>query len=216
MSSSPLFPLRRLTIALVLALSAIFSLALPADATPPGIPSPAEAEAEEMLAELTIAPEGSQSQYSRAKFPHWITVSGTCNTREWVLRRDGMGVQTGPDCSPTSGSWLSPYDGATWFDASDVDIDHVVPLAEAWRSGASEWTQPQRQSFANDLNGPQLIAVTDNLNQAKGDRSPDQWRPPLMSYWCVYASMWTDVKHTWKLTATTTEVAALHDMLRPC
>lgn len=214
MSRSSLFPLRRVTTALALSLGAVFSLTLPASATPPGIPSPAEAAG--MLAELTIAPEGSQSQYSRAKFPHWTTVSGTCNTREWVLRRDGVAVQTGPDCAPTSGSWPSPYDGATWSDASDVDIDHVVPLAEAWRSGASEWTQPQRQSFANDLNGPQLIAVTDNVNQAKSDQSPDQWKPPLMSYWCSYASMWTDIKHTWKLTATSAELVALHDMLNTC
>lgn len=169
-----------------------------------------------MLAELAIAPEGSQSGYSRDRFPHWTTVSGTCNTREWVLRRDGEGVQTGSDCQPTSGTWPSPYDGATWSNASDVDIDHVVPLAEAWRSGASEWTQSQRQEFANDLDGPQLIAVTDNVNQAKGDQSPDQWKPPLMSYWCVYSSMWVDVKNTWELAATSTEAATLDDMLDTC
>lgn len=169
-----------------------------------------------MLAELTVAPEGSLSGYSREKFPHWSTVSGTCNTREWVLRRDGIAVQTGPNCSPTSGSWSSPYDGETWSDPSDVDIDHVVPLAEAWRSGASGWTQAQRQEFANDLADPQLLAVTDNVNQSKGDQSPDQWKPPLTSYWCTYAIMWTDVKHAWSLTATSDEVAALNSMLDTC
>lgn len=169
-----------------------------------------------MLTELTIAPEGAISGYSRAKFPHWTTVSGTCNTREWVLRRDGVGVQTGPDCYPTSGSWFSPYDGATWSSPSDVDIDHVVPLAEAWRSGASDWTHSRRQEFANDLRDPQLIAVTDNVNQAKGDQSPDLWKPPLMSYWCTYAEMWVDVKHSWDLTVTSAEVTALTDMLTAC
>ena len=182
--------------------------------TPPSTPSPAQAEL--MLAGLTIAPRGSGSGYSREQFPHWTTVSGTCNTREWVLRRDGVGVQTDSDCHPTSGSWHSPYDGATWTKPSDVDIDHVVPLAEAWRSGASGWTTARRSSFANDLNNPQLIAVTDNVNQAKGDQSPDRWKPPLPSYWCTYASMWIDVKYTWDLTATNAEVAALDTMLATC
>ncbi|MGH3917340.1 MAG: HNH endonuclease family protein [Pseudonocardiaceae bacterium] len=203
---------------MVTAFTLVFGVALsctpPASATPPGIPSLAEAKT--MLAELTTAAEGPQSGYSREKFPHWTIVSGTCDTRERVLLRDGVGVQVGPGCSPTSGSWPSPYDGATWSDASDVDIDHVVPLAEAWRSGASGWTQADRGSFANDLHGPQLIAVTDNVNQAKSDQSPDQWKPPLMSYWCTYASMWVEVKHTWHLTATSAEVTALDDMLNTC
>lgn len=169
-----------------------------------------------MLAGLTVAPEGSSSGYSREKFPHWVTISGNCNTREWVLRRDGVGVQTGSNCYPASGSWPSPYDGATWYHPSDVDIDHVVPLAEAWRSGASGWSESKRTSFANDLSNPQLIAVTDNVNQSKGDQSPDQWKPPLTSYWCTYASMWIDVKYTWDLTATNAEVNALDNMLDTC
>lgn len=212
----PLNQKRWVTVALCLGLVMGTGVVLSpsAGATPPSIPSPAQAEA--MLVGLSIAPEGSGSGYSRDLFPHWSTVSGACNTREWVLRRDGMGVQTGSDCYPTSGSWPSPYDGATWSNPSDVDIDHVVPLAEAWRSGASGWTTSRRSSFANDLNNPQLIAVTDNVNQAKGDQSPDQWKPPLTSYWCTYASMWIDVKYTWELTATNAEVAALDTMLATC
>ena len=70
--------------------------------------------------------------YSRDEFPHWHTVSGACNTREVVLQRDGTGVVQDSACAATSGSWKSPYDGATWTAASDVDIDHMVPLANAW------------------------------------------------------------------------------------
>ena len=73
----------------------------------------------------------------------------------------------------------TPYDGANWTAASDLDIDHVVPLKNAWISGAWAWTSSKRESFANDLADPQLIAVTDNVNQAKGDKSPDAWKPPL-------------------------------------
>jgi hypothetical protein len=83
-------------------------------------------------------------------------VSGACNTREQVLKRDGTGVVTDSSCAATSGTWYSPYDGATWHAASDVDIDHMVPLAEAWRSGAWAWTTAQRQAYANDLGGPEL------------------------------------------------------------
>jgi hypothetical protein len=101
-------------------------------------------------------------------------------------------------CGATSGSWLSPYDGETWTAASDVDIDHLVPLSNAWKvsldhlagwtarvinkywqSGASSWTKAERQAFANDLENPQLLAVTDNVNASKGDKGPEDWKPPL-------------------------------------
>jgi hypothetical protein len=105
-----------------------------AHATPPNIPTASTAAAR--LAELTVAAESHASTYNRDLFPHWITISGACNTRETVLRRDGTNVATDSSCAATSGSWFSPYDGATWTAASDIDIDHMVPLAEAWRSGA--------------------------------------------------------------------------------
>ncbi len=73
---------------------------------------------------------------------------------------------------PPPDPWYSPYDGATWTAASDVDIDHMVPLAEAWASGAWAWTTSQRQTYANDLGGPELWAVTDSVSQSKGDKDP--------------------------------------------
>ena len=185
-----------------------------ASATPPGIPSAATAKSD--LAGLTVKADGSLDGYSRDKFPHWIDQGNSCNTREVVLKRDGTNVKTGSDCAPTSGSWFSPYDGATWTAASDVDIYHVVPLADAWRTGASAWTTAQRQAYANALTDPQLIAVTDNVNQQKGDKSPDQWKPPLTSYWCTYAEMWVAVKAKFDLTVNTAEKAALTDLLGRC
>ena len=98
---------------------------------PPNIPSATTARTQ--LAGLTVAAQGPQTGYSRDLFPHWITQSGTCNTREQVLKRDGTNVVTNDACASTSGSWFSPYDGATWSAASDVDIDHVVPLSNAWK-----------------------------------------------------------------------------------
>ncbi|MDP9841211.1 HNH endonuclease family protein [Streptosporangium lutulentum] len=183
-------------------------------ATPPNIPSAATAATR--LATLTVAPETNQSSYDRALFNHWITVSGACNTRETVLKRDGVGVVAGSNCAPTSGRWYSPYDGATWTAASDVDIDHMVPLAEAWRSGAHAWTSAQRQAYANDLGGPELWAVTDNVNQSKGDQDPTTWQPSLSSFRCTYARAWIQVKYYWKLTLQSAERTALQNMLATC
>ena len=186
----------------------------PAVATPPGIPSAATAQSQ--LDELTVAAEANAGSYDRDLFPHWITISGTCNTRETVLKRDGRYVVTSSACAATSGSWYSPYDGATWSAASDVDIDHVVPLAEAWRSGASSWTTSRRQSFANDLTRPQLIAVTDNVNQAKGDKDPAEWLPSYTSARCRYVQEWVAVKIRWRLTVNTTEKSTLTSLANGC
>ncbi|WP_308198746.1 GmrSD restriction endonuclease domain-containing protein [Actinomadura litoris] len=125
-------------------------------------------------------------------------------------------MQTDSSCAAVSGTWYSPYDGATWTQASDLDIDHMVPLAEAWRSGASAWTTSRRQAFANDLESSQLWAVTDNLNQAKGDKDPAKWFPPLSSFRCMYARSWIDVKYRYDLTADEAERTALNGMLDTC
>ncbi|SDP84209.1 HNH endonuclease family protein [Lentzea jiangxiensis] len=191
-----------------------FGSVSPALATPPNIPTAATAKSE--LAGLTVRADGSMTGYSRDKFPHWTTQSGTCNTREAVLKRDGTNVVTDSSCAATSGRWYSPYDGATWTAASDVDIDHIVPLAAAWRSGAASWTTAQRQAFANDMSGPQLIAVTDNVNQAKGDQTPATWKPPLSSYWCTYAKMWVHTKYRWNLSVNSAEKTELTGMLGRC
>ncbi|MCP9212597.1 HNH endonuclease family protein [Streptomyces cucumeris] len=185
-----------------------------AQAEPPAPPSAETARG--YLGELTVKTEGSMDGYSREKFPHWITQSGSCNTREEVLKRDGSNVQTDSSCAAKSGTWKSPYDDGSWTDPADVDIDHVVPLAEAWTSGASSWTDDQRQGFANDLTHSQLVAVTDNVNQAKSDRDPAEWLPPKASYHCMYARMWVSVKHEYKLSVDDAEKSKLNEILGGC
>ncbi|MFJ1548728.1 HNH endonuclease family protein [Streptomyces sp. NPDC088246] len=181
------------------------------------MPTPVSAStARTYLSELTVAAEGSSTGYSRDKFPHWITQSGTCNTREVVLKRDGTNVTQDSSCAAVSGSWYSEYDGATWTAASDLDIDHMVPLAEAWRSGASSWTTAQRQAYANDLTRPQLIAVTDNVNQSKGDQDPASWLPSRTAYRCTYVRAWVHVKHYYNLSVDSAEKSALQSVLNGC
>jgi hypothetical protein len=186
----------------------------PAAATPPNIPSHGTAVAR--LAALTIVAESHHSSYDRGLFPHWVTVSGSCNTREQVLKRDGANVAVDSACVPTAGSWYSPFDGATWADPADVDIDHMVPLAEAWSSGAWAWTTARRQSYANDLGGPELWAVTDDVNQAKGDKDPAGWQPPRAAFRCTYARAWVQVKWYYDLTVDSAERTALTGMLNTC
>ncbi|MGW3316377.1 HNH endonuclease family protein [Streptomyces fungicidicus] len=180
------------------------------------LPTPVSAAtARSYLATLDVRTE-NRTGYSRDLFPHWITQSGTCNTRETVLKRDGSGVVTDSSCAATSGSWYSPYDGATWSAASDVDIDHLVPLAEAWDSGASAWTTSRRQSFANDLTRPQLLAVTDNVNQSKGDQDPATWMPSRTAYRCTYVRAWVQVKYYYDLSVDSAEKSALTNYLASC
>lgn len=123
----PLIILGTLLVAPQVALSAPVLL----ERTAPGVPTAAVAKTR--LATLTVAAQGSQDGYSRDLFPHWITQSGTCNTREVVLKRDGTNTVQDSACASTSGTWFSPYDGATWTASSDVDIDHMVPLSNAWK-----------------------------------------------------------------------------------
>ncbi|MFG3404600.1 HNH endonuclease family protein [Streptomyces sp. NPDC048142] len=208
---------RRLAVVAATAALAATSALFTAPSAQAAMPTPVSAAtARTYLGQLTVGAEGSSSGYSRDKFPHWITQSGTCNTREVVLKRDGTNVQQNDSCAAVSGSWYSPYDGATWSAASDVDIDHMIPLAEAWRSGASSWTTTQRRSFANDLTRPQLIAVTDNVNQSKGDRDPAEWMPPRSSYKCVYVRAWVHVKKHYNLSVDSAEKSALQSILNGC
>jgi Protein of unknown function (DUF1524) len=198
----------------VLVLSfAVFQYGIPtASALPPGTPSKSSAQSQ--LNSLTVKSEGSMTGYSREKFPHWISQGGGCDTRQVVLKRDADYFSG--SCPVTSGKWYSYYDGVTVYSPSEIDIDHVVPLAEAWRSGASSWTTTKRQNFANDLNGPQLIAVTASVNRSKGDQDPSTWQPPRSGAKCAYSKWWINTKHHWGLSLQSSEKTALQSMLNTC
>lgn len=186
----------------------------PAAALPPNIPSKSVIQSE--LNGLTVAAEGSMTGYDRDKFPHWVTISGNCNARETVLKRDADEVTVGSDCYPTSGRWYSQWDGVVETSASDIHIDHQVPLAEAWRSGASSWSTDRREDFANDVTGTELIAVTASVNMSKSDRDPAEWKPPRTGAYCLYAKMWIHSKHQWNLRLQSAEKSALQSMLDTC
>jgi hypothetical protein len=175
----------------------------------------ADAQVSAALDTLTVAEWAPMTGYSRDRFHHWDSQGGGCDTRDVVLQRDGTGVVTGAECKISKGTWFSEYDGKTFTDPQDLDIDHMVPLANAWRTGAASWTDAQRESFANDLSRPQLHAVSLSSNRSKGDQDPSQWKP-RPEFWCTYARDWVSVKVYWKLSVTSTEKSALLDMLATC
>ena len=170
------------------------------------------------LAKVRISPEYTVG-YDRDLFPHWKDLDGDgCDTRKEVLIRDSRSAAVvGSSCTVTTGNWYSPYDGATWTNPSDVDIDHVVALNEAWQSGAYAWTTQQRTNYANDLTDSRtLLAVTDSVNQSKSDKDPTQWLPPLVEYRCAYLANWVSVKVRWSLTMDEAEHAAVKTALAGC
>lgn len=190
---------------------------LQASAPPPRGIAPAGGDdvVRAQLASLRIENPHPVGKYSRDRFGGgWANQGHNCDTREVVLRDQGLGVRTDAQCRAVSGSWRSPYDDKLWSRADQVDIDHVVPLGEAWASGAWAWSQDRRVQLANDLTDPQLIAVTASVNRQKGDKRPDQWKPPLVSFWHTYASDWITVKAKFGLTITAPEKSALELMLR--
>ncbi|MEU7907975.1 HNH endonuclease family protein [Actinoplanes sp. NPDC049118] len=182
----------------------------------PGSSSAAGAgDAEALLDGLTVAKAGSMRGYSREKFPHWRSAGSNCDVRDTVLKRDGTKVKFS-GCNVVAGTWVSVYDGDRIADPGKVDIDHMVPLANAWRSGAGSWTTQEREDFANDLDDPQLVAVSASSNRSKGDQDPSTWKPERTDAWCEYAQDWITVKAKWKLTVTTAEKSALTEMLGSC
>lgn len=161
--------------------------------------------------------EEDRSGYDRDKFEHWVDADGDgCDTREQVLI-DEKTAGSVEDCKVSGGKWLSYYDGKEWTKSTDVDIDHLVPLAEAWDSGAKSWDAARLRSYANDLGDERtLVAVTDNVNQEKSDQDPAEWLPPLKSVRCRYAAEWVAVKLRWGLSADDAERDRLAELAADC
>ena len=121
------------------------------------------------------------------------------------------------ECRVMSGRWFDPYTDQTFTDPGDLEIDHMVPLAEAHRSGGDEWPPEQRLNYANDLfHVDTLIAVSTSANRSKGDRDPALWMPPNEGYHCEYVRKWVLVKATWGLRMDGTEQKAVQDVLVAC
>jgi hypothetical protein len=172
------------------------------------------------VASLPVATE-SRDGYSRTKFRHWNAgddPADGCNTRAEVLIHEAVTPPTvGPGCRLTGGTWWSYYDATVVTSASGLDIDHMVPLAEAWDSGASDWTPHRREAYANDQGAePSLVAVTARSNRSKADQDPAQWMPPAADVHCRYVGEWVGTKLRWGLAVDDAELAALEGETSDC
>jgi hypothetical protein len=206
----------RAAAAAVLALPAL--LLSPSASAAPIQPDTVTLPLQDAVTSLPVAQE-SRDGYQRDAFRHWIDADRDgCTTRAEVLKAEAIvppGQSAG--CRLTGGLWHSYYDDVFVDDASGLDIDHMVPLAEAWDSGASQWSPARREAFANDLGfGPSLVAVTARSNRSKGDKDPAEWMPSADHEHCRYMEEWTAVKHRWDLAVDQTEREALLSVAARC
>lgn len=187
-------------------------------ATPPSPPGTGTAAA--ALQKLAVKGRAPKTGYSRDQFGGgWATVAG-CATRDRILRRDLFDITyvAGSTCRVRSGTLDDPYTGKTIKyvrgGVSEVDIDHVVALLDAWQKGAQQWTRTRRKAFANDP--LDLLAVSSSANRAKGDADAATWLPPNKSFRCDFVARQIAVKRKYGLWVTGAERGAMERVLARC
>jgi hypothetical protein len=182
-------------------------------------PDPATAGASKYLLAHLASKGEHVSGYDRSLFTLWADADHDgCDAREEVLTEEAVKPpNVGSGCALTDGRWVSKYDGLSVTNPSGFDIDHLVPLNEAWQSGAWRWNAATRKAYANDLGyKASLIAVSAHSNRSKGDREPQDWMPDRTSYACTYLSQWVAVKWRWHLSVDAAERSFLTRELKAC
>ncbi|MCX4660413.1 DUF1524 domain-containing protein [Streptomyces uncialis] len=201
--------------ALSLGLALALTPALPATAAP--APTAARgtviAQLEDALSTLLTEDE-RRAGYTPDKFRHWN--AGTdrtdgCDTRKEVLIAEAVEAPTvGARCAIKGGKWVSYYDNQTVNGTDGLVVDHVVPLAEAWGSGASSWTSARREAYANDQGVPTtLTVVTARTVREKAARDVADWLPLAGDKYCRYIGEWVSTKHRWNLSVDKDELESL-------
>ena len=181
-----------------------------------GAAKPKKITGKALLGKLTVRDEHTRG-YDRDKFQYASDADGDCqDTRAEVLQQESLVPVTfssSSRCWVDSGEWVSWYDGRTWSDDDDLEIDHVVALSEAWKSGAWRWKDARLARYGNDLAFAwSLDAVTGEVNQKKSDHDPAEWLP-RKSVRCKYARHWVAIKYRWKLSIDQAEKKKLSGIL---
>lgn len=191
-----------------------------------------KSEVDSILSKLTPG-EPQRVPYDREEWDHWITAPGakSCwNVREQVLYEEAVKdsvklldkndkeVKNVKDaCKISKGEWKDPYTGKTFTNPSDLDIDHMIPLAYTARQGGQAWDADKKKDYANNMGNPNhLIAVEASANRQKGDQGPSTWKPSDKGYHCSYATSWTVISSEWGLTVPEADRKAIQDMLSTC
>ena len=186
------------------------------------IPTPTiSSSASTVILQLAIAPGKTGIPYDRSEWKHWIDADEDCqDTRHETLLAESVIAVEFKDsrrCEIATGRWTDAYTGSVATNPRGLDVDHMVPLANAHRSGGYAWEEGRKRRYANDLiYAGHLIAVSASTNRSKGSKGPEEWRPPNRDYWCQYALDWITIKREWDLTATEEEAYALSEMLGTC
>lgn len=198
------------------ALAAVLTATLLGSAPAPAHAASYSAPLSQAIADLSVATE-SRSGYDRDLFTHWVDADGDgCDTRDEVLISEAEEAPSvGSSCALSGGRWFSYYDGVSQTSASALDIDHMVPLAEAWDSGAGSWSSATREAYANDLGDSRsLVGVTAGENRSKGDQDVAEWLPAQQQ--CRYLREWVAVKHRWRLSVDSAEKSAMSSLAASC
>lgn len=159
--------------------------------------------------------------YNRRDWQHWIDADHDCqSTRNEVLIAEStipVKFKGKRHCKVRKGRWVCPYTGQVITDPKKLDIDHMVPLHNAHRSGASTWTRARRRDYANALTQPEhLVAVAASANRSKSDKGPEAWLPSKAGYRCAYVEAWVATKRRWSLSMTGPEQAAVAQARKRC
>lgn len=175
------------------------------------------------ISQLATGEWDLRTKYSRDQFgQRWADVDHNgCDTRNDILARDLSNVQLkSGSCVVLSGQFTEPYTGTfITFQrgqntSSKVQIDHVVALSNAWKTGAQSWDTTRRQLFANDpLN---LLAVDGPANQNKSDQDAASWLPSNPGFQCQYVALQVAVKLKWQLWVTEAEKRTMAQVAALC
>ena len=200
--------------------------------------------AETSLKELEVVEKEKDVDYNRTEWKHWISYNGnSCwNVREEVLKRDAVpgtinliskskdpvtsekeacaiGIVSKSEGSTKietngSGQWIDPYSGDLIDDSSKIDIDHIIPLSKAAKSGGQSWNKEEKEKFANDLEN--LLATSAKENRSKGDKGPGEYMPPNKDYRCQYAKSYISIAHKYSLTINKKDSKVLNETIKEC
>ncbi|MER5552701.1 DUF1524 domain-containing protein [Streptomyces sp. NPDC002793] len=191
----------------------------------PARAAPAQAAEVKTLADavgLVKVVEENRTGYAASRFPHWNAgelPSDGCDTRHEVLLAEAVvAPAAGAGCALTGGTWRSYQDGQEVTGTEALEVAHLVPLGEAWASGASGWSAARREAYANDQGAAAtLVVVTARVNRQKAGQDPAGWLPPVPEAHCRYAGEWVTTKLRWRLTADNPEMEALKVLAEgPC
>lgn len=150
----------------------------------------------------------SANSYNRAEWlPRWSDFDGDCqDTRHELLIRYSLAPVSftrANHCKVTTGLWLDPYTGNFYIKASDLDVEHIVPLKWAHDHGGARWSRTRKRQFAEDPDN--LWLVDDGNNQSKGDKGPNEWMPPYKPVAGIYVQRFMAIVEKYGLQPTLAE-----------